>query len=365
MYRADQHAFVQNMNVELAGIRLAEITYFQGTFANFGTQSAFIAGFLMTSISAIPTFLPYRNDFYKFCYLVSTIVSFILSMDILVSSIILNVYGQGYALRGPSGSLIKAVNRMVVEQRKIMISFTISIVSFAFSNFSAYFIVMEYPAAVVCAVVTFLGVAFWHHYTVRIYNRFKWNDFMEDSIENNDPATMLPTRKSVIQISEPQDSGGFLGKFSSFFRGENTNNTESSANEVVIKDESMTTISLATLVSNTVKVLHEGHLYCSWSGEKFNRRYCVVKKNYILVYDKKETYRKAPTALCRRHPIYLLDYHLFFHSENDIFTFELKSIDERQKNMSISFVCDSLSEALLWIEYFGQATNGTLKPNTD
>eukprot|EP01034_Spumella_vulgaris_P035571 gene35571-43861_t len=76
----------------LVSIRAAEIEYFSQFFSSFGTQSALVLGFISGSVSQVP----------------------------------------GLALRGPLGSMVRAVEGMIVEQEQVVFFFCLSIFSFGF-----------------------------------------------------------------------------------------------------------------------------------------------------------------------------------------------------------------------------------------
>lgn len=86
------------------------------------------------------------------------------------------MFGQGLALRGPVGSMVRAVNGMVVEQEHILYCFSFNIFFLAVSTIATYFVVMSLEGAYICTAVTICAMLLWHHYCLRIYNRFKWTE---------------------------------------------------------------------------------------------------------------------------------------------------------------------------------------------
>ena len=51
MLKAEQSALVQEANQQLIAIRQAELDYFQNFYGIFGTQSALIAGFVVSALT--------------------------------------------------------------------------------------------------------------------------------------------------------------------------------------------------------------------------------------------------------------------------------------------------------------------------
>jgi hypothetical protein len=54
MNRAQQKAVAHEANVGLVNIRNLEVQYFGRFFSNFGTQAAFMIGFILSAISQVP-----------------------------------------------------------------------------------------------------------------------------------------------------------------------------------------------------------------------------------------------------------------------------------------------------------------------
>jgi hypothetical protein len=101
------------------------------------------------------------------------------------------------ALRGPLGSMARAVEGVIEEQvviirkRSFLIillnmfysvnfndlgSFLISILGFAVVLMSYTYMTMQPSAATASSIVIVIGSYFWYSYCVRIYNNFKWTD---------------------------------------------------------------------------------------------------------------------------------------------------------------------------------------------
>lgn len=176
MYQANQKAVIQNANINLVGIRQSEIQYYAQFFTNFGTQSFLLAGFLAGSISQTPT-LEYTCDyFWIVLYNTSVALCLAITCHVLIATVFLVVYGQGLAIRGPIGSMVKVVEGMVQEQHKIVGYFCASIVTFSLSMMGMYFIMMDETYAILSTVIACLGGMYTYHCALRIYNRFFWDE---------------------------------------------------------------------------------------------------------------------------------------------------------------------------------------------
>ena len=109
------------------------------------------------------------------------------------------VYGQGLALRGPTGSMIKAVEGMVIEQKTIVTHFNLTILFLGLNLIGVYGIMMTLPFAVMSSVFTVAGMFIWFQASLRILNRFKFstqNDAQEldddDDEDEDDEVCIIP-----------------------------------------------------------------------------------------------------------------------------------------------------------------------------
>lgn len=145
-------------------------------------------------------------------------ISLIASIHSLLCSVFISVYGQGLALRGPVGSMVRAVNGMVIEQFNVLVSFVISIVAFAFGNIGMYYCMFNRKGAVICSSITLAGLVIWYHYCLRIYNRFKFDENQvdvkfhddNDDVEEDDgiPKAFLEKAKNASS----SNSVAFIGR---------------------------------------------------------------------------------------------------------------------------------------------------------
>jgi uncharacterized membrane protein len=66
------------------------------------------------------------------------------------------------------------VDGMIIEQEQVVTAFVFSLFCLALSLMGTYGIMMTFPAAGVTSVFTFFGMIMWYHYSLRIYNRFRF-----------------------------------------------------------------------------------------------------------------------------------------------------------------------------------------------
>jgi Ca2+/Na+ antiporter len=118
-------------------------------------------------------------------------------MNVLLCTVFINIFGNALALRGPAGSMIRAITGMVEEQHQILASFLLTIVFFIVMCISMFFLVMDHTMAWTSSVTMLLCLYITYSYTLRIYNRFQisaasadWRA-VDDELEELDPSLMV------------------------------------------------------------------------------------------------------------------------------------------------------------------------------
>jgi hypothetical protein len=130
---------------------------------------------LATSTNAVPALESECHIFWKYMYWVTIAISFIVSFNAVLNTVYICVYGQGMAIRGPQGSMVKAVEGFDIEQDQVMISFVIAMIFTALSTAATYWIMMDSYGAILACTITLIGFYYWYKHAIRIYNRFKWD----------------------------------------------------------------------------------------------------------------------------------------------------------------------------------------------
>ena len=92
-----------------------------------GTQAALLAGFGFTGIIEVSLVRAENNDdsentvttTFKMLWFISMVCAMILQISCLVKAMQLSILGPGLALRGPEGSMTRALAVMRVEYKKV------------------------------------------------------------------------------------------------------------------------------------------------------------------------------------------------------------------------------------------------------
>lgn len=239
MYKASHEAVIQQANIQLVGIRYAEIQYFTQFFTTFGTQCFLLAGFICGAVSQTPAFGANCNYFWQILYNIASASCIALATMGLLVSVFISVFGQGLAIRGPPGSMIKAIEGMVVEQHNAVALFVGAAISYVLQEIGMFFVMMDYWGAIASSVFVACISFYTYNVAVRIYNRFhftqetqvdQWNEDKDPAEELGDlnptvfktgtAASGKPSLKTTLLGSKSNSSSGkpeksILGKVAS------------------------------------------------------------------------------------------------------------------------------------------------------
>eukprot|EP00039_Didymoeca_costata_P017137 m.315110 g.315110 ORF g.315110 m.315110 type:complete len:158 (+) comp16496_c1_seq29:234-707(+) len=120
MLAADKLLLQSRIRQNAIQLKDKEFQLHNENFATVGTQAAVLAGFTMTAFAEmyIP---PEAPRILKFIYF--TLVTFSLSANLYCvgQTTTLSVFGTSLSLRGPDGSMIRAVDGMYAERRQVFL----------------------------------------------------------------------------------------------------------------------------------------------------------------------------------------------------------------------------------------------------
>jgi len=132
MLYADKAALRTNLKVNLLRIRERELNFYTNNCLSISTQAALLAGFAWYGLTEVP-FTDEANDIVQTVYLVVTTCIMGLEMLTVVNATLCAILGPGLALRGPDGSMHKAVDGMMTHYRFTFACFSLGLLCFQFS----------------------------------------------------------------------------------------------------------------------------------------------------------------------------------------------------------------------------------------
>eukprot|EP00981_Chlorochromonas_danica_P010730 scaffold3349_cov165-Ochromonas_danica.AAC.8 len=109
----------------------------------------------------------------------------------LLGSFYINVYGEGLAIRGPPGSVVKAIDGMIQEQQNAVILFVGSMITFVLQQVGMCWLMMDQANAIASTVILLGGMIYTYRVATRIFNRFWWDKTRTDWKDEVDQVTEL------------------------------------------------------------------------------------------------------------------------------------------------------------------------------
>ena len=112
------------------------------------------------------------SDWLKTCYLCVTTMAMGFELIAVLNSTLCSMLGPGLALRGPDGSMHRAVDGLMLEYRLTFLFFVMGLIAFHASALLFAWLEFSWPVALAMtvALVVFL-YAMWRYFK-RIYKRF-------------------------------------------------------------------------------------------------------------------------------------------------------------------------------------------------
>jgi hypothetical protein len=198
MLYASKRELHASLALEILGVREQELGYYTANINNIGLQASLLAGFAFSTLSSHnslevlswieqPVDQPFviidfavgqtsaqeAKVLLEILYLISTISAMGSTLYTLYVCLITSILGPGLALRGPEGSVDRAVLGLARVNRKVIGSFAFALDLFQFSILVSSFLNFHLISALVCACFSI-------YYMVRIrrYRNLLATEFM-------------------------------------------------------------------------------------------------------------------------------------------------------------------------------------------
>jgi len=171
MLFADKRALETNLQVSLLKIREKELQFYTQNCIAIGTQAALLSGFAYNGIIQvdIPTDSP---DWLKTLYLCVTTAAMGFELIAVLNSTLCSMLGPGLALRGPDGSMHRAVDGLMLEYRLTFLFFTAGLLAFHVSALLFAWLEFSWPVALAMTLALLMFIYGMYRYWIRIYSRF-------------------------------------------------------------------------------------------------------------------------------------------------------------------------------------------------
>ena len=157
--------------VSLLKIREKELQFYTQNCIAIGTQAALLSGFAYNGIIQVD--IPEESsDVLKALYLCVTTAAMGFELIAVLNSTLCSMLGPGLALRGPDGSMHRAVDGLMLEYRLTFVFFSMGLVAFHLSALIFAWLEFSMPVALAMTMALLMFVYGMFRYAVRIYMRF-------------------------------------------------------------------------------------------------------------------------------------------------------------------------------------------------
>ena len=157
-----------------------------GNFRNVGTQAAVMAGF---SVTALIEFGPPEGGSraLKFFFYLTMMLSLAANVLCVANTTLLSVWGTGLAMRGPNGSMIRAVDGMYRLRRDVFVLMSVGMVSSLLMGIFGAWILFEAAPALALSGILAASIYAVIRAQRYLYRLFYYRDDEATSFEDIEP----------------------------------------------------------------------------------------------------------------------------------------------------------------------------------
>lgn len=203
---------------------------------------------------------------------------------------------------------------------------------------------MDQTNAIITTIITGIAMIWWYRYSLRLYNRFSWNQLRVDWNEEKDPEEELEDLDpTVVNAMHNKSNKSSKQSGKSVTKAlQNEDGTDSGLNDI---DEKIATSGgYLTMKVSTM-----------FGRDPWKRRYFVVRQSAVYIYKDKRAFQLDPAKPINKRPIDLEGYSLIADAREPPYLLSLVPIDEEDIRKVWKFRTDTATEYKQWIEMFGKA----------
>lgn len=211
MLFADKRALETNLQVSLLKIREKELQFYTQNCIAIGTQAALLSGFAYNGIIQVD--IPEESsDVLKSFYLCVTTMAMGFELIAVLNSTLCSMLGPGLALRGPDGSMHRAVDGLMLEYRLTFVFFTLGLIMFHISALLFAWLEFSWPVALAMTLALIMFIWGMYKYGMRIYRRFALtgDGFITGKFEIGDDGTSDPSQAAQTNVGAKEGIGELL-----------------------------------------------------------------------------------------------------------------------------------------------------------
>eukprot|EP00040_Diaphanoeca_grandis_P014839 m.75388 g.75388 ORF g.75388 m.75388 type:complete len:210 (+) comp24781_c2_seq1:168-797(+) len=205
MLAADKLLLQSRIRQNAIQLKEKEFGLHNANFGTVGTQAAVIAGFTMTALVEM-TCPPDTWRPLKFVYYCCVMTSLAANIYCVGQTTTLSVCGTSLSLRGPDGSMIRAVDGMYAERQQVFHAFAVGLFALLAAMLFGSWIIMDFEAGFAATVI--LGYGAWHLWSnaKRLIARFDYDESdttnFDDMLSMGNPPTTAAAPLRTLRIDK-------------------------------------------------------------------------------------------------------------------------------------------------------------------
>ena len=319
MLKAKQAGLLQRANVQLLDIRNSEIKYYQNYFTVYSELAALCASLIVNTVTQVQAYEYEVERLLKSWFWISCTLTIVFGIHCTITASVSLVYGLGLAIKGPLGSMVRAIKGMEKASKIVYRTFLYSVIGFLVVNTATFWMVAYFWEAVACTfILGSCGIITFYH-ALEVQRRFYYPELTEDSEWDQSFQEKIRTRSNYSETSPWLN----VGRDSDARSARSQNDMQKS----LINNEHVTDLYQAHLNGTgrgtgigseeemlAMELYHEGYMMVK-SGENvlfsgWERYYFVLSGMGLWYYKDKQTYDNNPDNPIRMRPIELENYYI-------------------------------------------------------
>lgn len=194
MLAADKLLLQSSIRQNAISLKEKEFSLHHGNFNAVGTQAAVLAGFTVTA------FIEFdcpddTSRLLKFLYYMAAIVSLSANILCVANTTFLSVWGTGLAMRGPDGSMARAVDGMYQLRRNVFALFGVGMMALLVTAIFGSWLLMDPEAALASTMLLVYAIylTFKSYRSITLMFHFDEDDAVNFDDLLDATQTLIPT----------------------------------------------------------------------------------------------------------------------------------------------------------------------------
>ena len=202
MLSAEHMALQSRLVQQLAAIKQKELDYLLSRYQAIGVQSALVAACALQTLVSLDPSAPDVNRWVTYLFFISSMLCCLACTYVTVCVLYIGNWAPGLALRGPTGSLNRALDAVMAERGQVNFWFTFALLTFVIQTIVTVWVLNDTVTvtawSIVCSIIGLGSIVYTGYYLKKMRERF----FRDDSAyEQASRSVKLDNAPSVKETS--------------------------------------------------------------------------------------------------------------------------------------------------------------------